>query len=88
MKRQLRVSGLKDYIAVDMVNDKGVILSTPFYLNITNTIKIRYKDEGESYITNVTMAAGDKNYLLCHDSTGFEFTIPFDELLESHIQFI
>lgn len=86
MKRQLRVSGLKDYVAVDLVNDKGVIISTPFYLKYTGTQKIKYKDDGASRLTDVFMSP-DGDRLLCRDSEGFDFACEFTELLESHIQF-
>lgn len=84
-KRQLRISGLKDYIAVDIINDKDVILSTPFYLTCKGMAKISYKDNGERFITNVFMADNDKDCLLCRDSTGFDFEMPFNELLDPAI---
>lgn len=87
MKRQLRVSGLNDYIAVDLVNDKGVILSTPFYLKYTGHGKLKYKDEGISRLTNVfLMADGEKlTRLSGRDSDNFDFKIPFDELLDPFV---
>lgn len=85
IKRQLRVSGLKDYIAVDLVNEKGVILSTPFYLTAKGMQKIKYKDSGESFITNVFWTDIDHDYFSCRDSTGFDFHMPFDELLDPYI---
>lgn len=88
MKRQLRVSGLKDYIAVDIVNERGIVLSTPFYLKYTDlNVKLKYKDEGISLLTNVFISP-DFDKILARDSSGFDFTFPFNELLESHIQFI
>lgn len=87
IKRQLRVSGLKDYIAVDLVNDKGIIISTPFYLKRTGMAKIKYKDDGQSYLTNVFMGDNENEWLSCRDSTDFDFHIPYSELLENHVQF-
>ena len=86
-KRKLRISGLKDYIAVDIVNDKDVILSTPFYLTYRGHGKLKYKDMGVSLLTNVFIAP-DFDKLLAKDSEGFEFDFPFSELLENHIQFV
>lgn len=87
MKRQLRISGMKDYIAVDIVNEKGVIISTPFYLKYTGHGKLYYKEMGISRLTNVFIAP-DFDKLLARDSENFDFDFQFDELLENHIQFI
>lgn len=90
MKRQLRISGLQDYIAVDMVNERGVILSTPFYLKYNSMGKLKYKEDLVSRMTNVFLVGdGEKlTHLIARDSEGFDFNIPFSELSESHIQFI
>ncbi len=87
MKRQLRVSGLKDYIAVDVVNEKGIIQSTPFYLTYTGHGKLMYRELGISRLTNVFIAP-DFDKILARDSDGFDFDFQFNELLDSHIQFI
>lgn len=43
--RKLRVSEYKDYVAVDIVDEDGKILSTPFYYNGKERVKIQVHDE-------------------------------------------
>lgn len=44
MKRQLRASGLNDYVAVDLVNDAGQIIENVFYFEKNKPVKILMKD--------------------------------------------
>lgn len=46
-KRQIRVSGLNDYIAVDLVNDEGEIKEEVFYFALNKPIKILLRDHEE-----------------------------------------
>lgn len=46
-KRQIRISGLNDYIAVDLVDDKEKILEEVFYFSKNKPIKILLRDHEE-----------------------------------------
>jgi len=46
-KRQIRISGLNDYIAVDLVDDKRKILEEVFYFALNKPIKILLRDHEE-----------------------------------------
>lgn len=46
--RAIRVSSEKDYVAVDVIDEKNNIISTPFYLNKGESKTIKYKDTEEN----------------------------------------
>jgi hypothetical protein len=51
MKRQLRVSNYKDYVAVDMVDEskpEKPIIATPLYLERGKPVQVFWKDEEEN----------------------------------------
>ena len=95
MERKLRISGYKDYVAVDEVQDDKII-ATPFYLNKGETKIVKYKDaeSGAWLKTEVSIINGfemlsmkdvDEN----SDYSGMEWESPFDELLDkSQIKFL
>jgi hypothetical protein len=94
--RKLRVSGQKDYIAVDVINEKEEILETLFYLKRGETKKISYKDqEGGGWIKVNVKISDDFTKIKCKDIdansdfTGMEWDSDMDELLDlEQIRFI
>lgn len=95
MERKLRVSGYKDYVAVDEVQDNKII-ATPFYLSKGETKIIKYNDaeSGVWLKTEVSIMNGFdvlfmKDVDEKSDYTGMEWESPFDELLDkTQIAFI
>lgn len=43
MKRQLRLSGYKDYVAIDILDEDNLVISTPFYLQYNSIGYLIYK---------------------------------------------
>lgn len=87
MKRVLRVSAYKDYVAVDILDKENKVLSTPFYLRYQGMQTIKYKDnDGISRITNVFLKSdGHEVKLLCRDNEMTDWEMPIDELTDSKI---
>lgn len=83
--RKLRISGYKDYVAVDIVSE-GKVVSTPFYLKKGEVKTVQYKDQEElrAYITDVKISE-DFSKLNCKDREGLEWDSPFEELLDENI---
>lgn len=80
MKKQLRISQYKDYVAVDIVDKNDDILSTPIYLKRGKSAKLLWKDqETKEGITTTVIFDGEK--ILCEDRDGFEWESPIEELL-------
>lgn len=42
MEAKVRISGYNDYIAVDMVDEQGVIHATPFYIANGRTVEVHF----------------------------------------------
>lgn len=85
-KRSLRVSGHKDYVAVDIINEDGGIERTPFYLKPGEATNVKYYDQDDEkwYKTRVKISE-DFSCLDCmspHDE--FEWESPFDELKDDN----
>lgn len=90
MERKLRISGYKDYVAIDEVQDNKVI-ATPFYLKKGETKQVKYKDaeEGKWFKTEVSIINGFKMLSMKDvdnnsDFTGMEWESPFEELLDKN----
>lgn len=86
MQRELRISQFKDYLAVDLVDETGLIKTTPFYLRTGETKRILYKDQEEQkWIGTTAKISADFTQLLLIDSDDFSWESPIDELLDSSI---
>lgn len=83
MKRSLRISGHRDYVAVDLVNEKDEVVSTPFYYQVGRSVTIMYldEDEGNWYKTKLSDFDFDKRKFKAKDSE-MEYDIDVSELLE------
>jgi hypothetical protein len=81
MNKQLRNGG--DYIAVDLVDEKGRIQSTPIYLTKNKPKLLKWLDRDERrYIASYVTFDGSK--LLCSDAgeeDAWRWESPIDELL-------
>ena len=95
MKTELRISGHKDYIAVDIVDDSSKILSTPLYLKVKESAEILYKDDElkKWYKTEIRISE-DFKQLECKDIDtnsdyiGLEWKDDFEMLLnKNYIKF-
>ncbi len=86
MKRELRISQFKDYVAVDYLDDTGLIKTTPFYIRPGESKRILYKDAEENKWmgTTVKLSADFENLSLI-DTDGFSWESSIDELLDSSI---
>ena len=85
---KLRISGFKDYIAVDEMND-NIIEKTLLYLPVNKTATIYYFDAEEKRWYETTIKINDKfTAIKCTDTNGFEWESPFSELTDiSVVQF-
>lgn len=85
MKRSLRISGHKDYVAVDLIDKDGKILSTPIYLRKDKPEIVMSYDQEKNryYLTKVTF---DGEKLICVSSLyGIEWESQLDELLDNKL---
>lgn len=91
--RSLRVSGFNDYLAVDLVDETGNIVSTPIYLKPNESMVIKNLDE-EAKTWNKTKITfnPEKKRIDCedvddnefNDSLGLEFDCPYEALLNEN----
>ena len=88
MKRNIRISSFNDYVAIDVVDDKDKILSTPLYLHKSNRVAVKVKDFEEHTWERATVEfLGDGMMkIVCDDNISWEDNVK--ELLdESQFKF-
>ena len=84
MNQKLRISGYKDYVAVDLINNDDKIHSTPFYLKINESKDLKYKDQEEGrWIKTTVRIKDDFSCLKCKDIEGMEWESSFEELIDN-----
>lgn len=93
MKRELRISAQKDYIAVDYVNGTtsgNHIESTPFYLAKDKPIKVKSFDAEENKWMAVSLLFDGEKVIAKDidprsDFEGMDWEIELEELLDAKI---
>lgn len=83
-KRKLRVSSYKDYIAVDLVDDKGNVTSTPLYLKRQGMCKI-FIDGKE---TNLFLNSNSDGLLTRQFNPIIDGKLEFEDLLNEKVAFM
>lgn len=86
-KRSLRVSGFNDYVAVDMVDETGNIISTPIYLKPNESIVVKNLNEDlKIWVkTRITFNA-ERKRIDCEDVDDSEFNTDFGLLFDVSFQ--
>lgn len=88
-QRKIRISGHKDYIAVDIVTkyDAGKIIATPFYITPKQPVEVLMKDfeEIQYYKTKVFMRTDGSLHYQSEDGVSDE--LPIENLAEIWIRF-
>lgn len=80
MIRILRQSEFKDYIAVDLINELGNVISTPIYLRKNKPQKLwAFDAEQRKYLKTMVTFDGEK--LLCNGDLYWES--PISELIDT-----
>lgn len=90
--RNLRVSGHKDYIAVDILDAQGKVLETPLYLRKGEIKRIFHKEEAVDQFFETEITIDDTfTFLNCKsvdikdEWRGAEWPAAFTELLDENI---
>ena len=84
--KTLRQSSFKDYIAVDVIDERNNIVSTPFYLKKGKIKQLMYFDQEEKrwVKTNIKLS-DDFTKLKCADNEGMTWESELNELIDDDI---
>jgi hypothetical protein len=83
--RDLRVSGHKDYVAVDIIDQRGRITQTPFYLSVGDITQVLYNDT-EQHMMRLAEVQINEDFtaLKCKDAD-YEWESNFEELADPNV---
>lgn len=84
MKRKLNVSEKDEYVAVNLIDNEGVIKKTPFYLVKDKPVKLMVY-ENKTWINAEAVFAGVNHVLIRLTEQGVEYDEPLVNLLNNRV---
>lgn len=86
-KRQIRISGLLDYIAVDLIDKDGNILEEVFYFSKNKPIKILFRDHEEHKWVQHNVNFNGEELIACNTDMSSDFYGQVFSIKESDYEF-